>query len=228
MTITARQGSGHSDDFLSRHDAVMTFASLLVGSYAGNSIAQITPPQCPSSPACTKVITFYNNSTTRIYPVIQAGIQNPDPWLQAVFDDNKNSYAETHLSRVYINPVSGIPPGDSVSVTVPWWSQLENNADKYIDWWNGGRIYVFDDAAALTQVYMGETSRLSPSLTAGGISCTACEQPLTIYSDTGAYLPTVPFQLLEYTFADVSSPANAVPFIIDLHVGYNISYLDQV
>jgi hypothetical protein len=26
----------------------------------------------------------------------------------------------------------------------------------------------------------------------------------------------------------VSTPANAVPFIIDLNVGYNISYLDQV
>jgi hypothetical protein len=29
---------------------------------------------------------------------------------------------------------------------VPWWSQLANNADKYIDWWNGSRIIVFDNA----------------------------------------------------------------------------------
>ncbi len=36
-------------------------------------------------PDCRKVITFYNNFTDHaVFPVIQAGIQNPDPWLQAL------------------------------------------------------------------------------------------------------------------------------------------------
>ena len=60
------------------------------------------------------------------------------------------------------------------------------------------------------------------------VSCPACEQPLIIYSSTAAYPPNVPFQLLEYTFADVGTPDNGTPFVIDLNVGYNISYLDQI
>jgi hypothetical protein len=69
--------------------------------------------------------------------------------------------------------------------------------------------------------------KLSPlTITLNGISCAGCEQPLTVYSDTLAYEPTIPFQLLEYTFADVDTGGK--PFVIDLNVGYNISYLDQV
>jgi hypothetical protein len=133
---------------------VLTFLFLLVVGYAGNANAAnpIPPPQCnPLTSACTKVITFYNNGEIPIYPVIQAGIQNPDPWLQAAFGDNSKTYAETHYSRVYINPIGGIPKKSSLSVTVPWWSQLANNPDPYIDWWNGSRIIIFDNAAALTQ-----------------------------------------------------------------------------
>src|SRR5262249_60239588 len=72
-----------------------------------------TPPVCPSKD-CSKVITFYNNTPTAIFPVIQAGIQNPDPWLQALFNDDTKTYAETHYSRAYINPVNGIPPGGHI------------------------------------------------------------------------------------------------------------------
>ena len=87
---------------------------LLVAGYAGGHAQQTT--QCPTIPAaCTKVVMFYNNGPTAIYPVIQAGIQNPDPWLQALLHDIRNPYAETHYSRVYINPVHGILSGGSVS-----------------------------------------------------------------------------------------------------------------
>ena len=96
---------------------VASFLLMLVG-LAGTADAQIQPPVCPSK-ECSKVITFYNNTPTAIFPVIQAGIQNPHPWLQALFNDDAKTYAETHYSRVYINPVNGIPPGGHVSVTVP-------------------------------------------------------------------------------------------------------------
>src|SRR5277367_845617 len=68
-----------------------------------------------------------------------SSIQSPDPWLQALFNDDSNTYAETHLTRLYIDPGNGIPPGGSVSVSVPWYSALTGDPDKYVDWWNGGR-----------------------------------------------------------------------------------------
>src|SRR5262245_22966525 len=116
---------------------------LMVVGLARTANAQIAPPVCPSK-ECSKVITFYNNTPTAIFPVIQAGIQNPDPWLQALFNDDTQPYAETHYSRVYINPVNGIPPGGHISVRVPWYSKLTDDDDQYIDWYNGCRIYIFD------------------------------------------------------------------------------------
>ena len=68
---------------------VASFLLMLVG-LAGTADAQITPPVCPSK-ECSKVITFYNNTPTAIFPVIQAGIQNPDPWLQALFNDDSKT-----------------------------------------------------------------------------------------------------------------------------------------
>src|SRR5262249_13482823 len=137
--------------------------------------AQIPPPVCPSKD-CSKVITFYNNTPTAIFPVIQAGIQNPDPWLQALFNDNTKTYAETHYSRAYINPVNGIPPGGHVSVTVPWYSQLSQDVDQFIDWYNGGRIYIFDSAAALSTAHKADKdSPLSLTSSSPVVSCEACE-----------------------------------------------------
>jgi hypothetical protein len=60
---------------------VASFLLMLVG-LAATADAQIPPPVCPSK-ECSKVISFYNNTPTAIFPVIQAGFQNPDPWLQA-------------------------------------------------------------------------------------------------------------------------------------------------
>ena len=218
---------------LRRAAGIVTFLFLMAIGYAADVNAQtrIPPPQCvPITSACTKVVTFYNNGPEPIYPVIQAGIQNPDPWLQALFNNDNSTYAETHLSRLYIDPANGIPAGGSVSVSVPWYSALTADPDKYVDWWNGGRIIIFDNKAALTQVYQRDLAHLlSTTATSPAFSCAACEpRTLAIYSDTEAYPSDIPFQLLEYTFADVITPAQAIPYIVDLNVGYNISYLDQV
>ena len=208
----------------------MRFATffLLLAGLAGTASSQIPPPTCPS-PACQKVITFYNNTSTPIFVAIQAGIQNPDPWLQALFNDNTQPYAETHYSRVYVNPLNGIPAKGHVSVTVPWYSKLTNDTDTYIDWYNGCRIIFFDSAQAVSKAH--DADRNSPlSVTPGSpvVSCPTCEQPLTIYKDTLAFPTNIPFQLMEYTFADVATPDGGKPYIIDLNVGYNVSYLDQI
>jgi hypothetical protein len=216
--------------FPSNDGLLSLLASILVMlvDLAGTAAAQIPPPVCPSK-ECSKVITFYNNTPAAIFPVVQAGFQNPDPWLQALFNDNTKTYAETHYSRVYINPINGIPPGGRVSVTVPWYSELTNDDDQYIDWYNGGRIIIFDSAAALSAAHEADNdSPLSLTPESPTVSCDVCEQPLTIYKDKLAYPPSIPFQLVEYTFADVGTPADGKPFIIDLNVGYNVSYLDQI
>src|SRR6266446_2237141 len=202
----------------------------------GTANAQIPPPVCPG-PDCSKVITFYNNSTDHaLFPVIQAGIQNPDEWLQALFNDNSKSYAETHYSRVYVNPVNGIPPGEHVSVTVPWYSKLTNDTDQYADWYNGCRIVLFDTKRALDMA-TNECDPERPDLCskplhfAGDsppISCKGCSE-LTFHKAGLAYDPKYPFQLVEYTFATVETPPRpAKPYIASLNVGYNTSYLDQI
>ena len=81
------------------------------------SAAPIPPPTCPG-PECEKKITIFNNTNGTIWVAIQAGFQNPDPWLQALFANNQQSYAETHLSRVLPrrNPAPRIYKGDGSMV----------------------------------------------------------------------------------------------------------------
>jgi hypothetical protein len=74
------------------------------------SATAIPPPRCPG-PECQKKITIFNNTNGTIWVAIQAGFQNPDPWLQALFGNIQQSYAETHLSRVYPTYPGGIPTG---------------------------------------------------------------------------------------------------------------------
>lgn len=221
---------------LLRNCNIATFFLLLAGLAGSANAQQIPPPPCPSKD-CSKVVTFYNNTSGPIFAVIQAGVQSPDPWLQALFNDNTQTYAETHYSRVYVNPTNGIPPnGGHVSVTVPWYSKLQNDTDQYADWFNGGRIYIFDSAQALSKAH--DADRNTPlTVTADSpvFTCDTCEQPLTIYKDvsatggkTQAFPTTIPFQLMEYTFFDIATPKDAKPYILDSNVGYNVSYLDQI
>jgi hypothetical protein len=222
---------------LPKHAGLFATFFLLLGSLVGTANAQrIPPPPCPSKD-CSKVVTFYNNTSDPVFAVIQAGVQSPDPWLQALFNDNTQTYAETHYSRVYINPLHGIPaavhgiPGH-VSVTVPWYSKLLNDPghDTYADWYKAGRIVLFDSVEALnaaTNQHPHPPLQFDPH--APVVSCNDCEQPLTFYSDTLAYDPLYPFQLLEYTFATVESLGpGRPPNISSLNIGYNISYLDQI
>jgi hypothetical protein len=185
------------------------------------------PAQCPAQ--CYKKVHIYNNTSGPIWIAFQAGIQNPDPWLQAAFADASQSYGETHYSRVYVNLDNGIPKQSSVTVTVPWFSKLLNDTDQYADWWNGGRMIVFDNKDAVTKAHsqdQGNTLTTDPaSLT---FSCDTCTQPVNVlFSDTKAYADGIPFQLLEHTFANVKTTVSP-PEIINFYVGYNISYLDQV
>ena len=70
-----------------------------------------------------KKITIFNNTNGTIWVAIQAGFQNPDPWLQALFAIIKNlSRKPTFPECIPITPAD-IPVGGHLRVTVPWdWS----------------------------------------------------------------------------------------------------------
>lgn len=94
------------------------------------------------------------------YPVLTTGVRTPnDIWLQAFFkvplnDIGTKRYASKKNYRLYINPAdAGIPPGGSVVLKLPLYTQLVANPDptqpdQYIDWWNGTTIllYLSDEA----------------------------------------------------------------------------------
>ena len=198
----------------------------------------VPPPTCPG-PDCQKKITIFNNTAGPIWVAIQTAFQNPDPWLQAVFNDSNNTYQETHYSRVYPNYPGGIPAGGYIRVTVPWFSHLvtdppnpPNHKDEYADWFNGGRIAIFDSFAAVELAHdQDRNNRLSVRPDSPLFCCENCatDSPLSIYSDTQAYHDErFPFQLAEYTFVNVKSPPGGTPYIIDLNVGYDTSDVDQL
>ena len=98
---------------------------------------------------------------------------NPDLWMQAIFVQSgnfpnfaqKNPYppfATTLVYRAYIDitnqdNTTGLQRDQSVTITVPFWTQLQEvtdndigvNTDQFIDWWNATRIYLFEGATAL-------------------------------------------------------------------------------
>jgi hypothetical protein len=104
----------------------------------------------------TKTITFHNNSPDHtLYPVIQAPIMNGanvrDLWLQAQFqvpDVRTQIFNTTLLYRIFVNRDAGVPPNSSVTLTIPFYTQLLPATaanlgkvdDQYIDWWNAMRV----------------------------------------------------------------------------------------
>jgi len=227
----------------------------------------------PSSPAgCTKEIRIYNNfpkdpsdaDAGKIYVLLQGSLQQGHPslgdcpvlpmlkgggdvWLQRALNDTTNCHQVTNNYYAYINPTSGIKPGEFVSVNVPWWSRgAPGEPDKYVDWWNGARVYIFDDKTALDDSYM--INQQTPAkLVTPGITCKgntvdgqsdSCQSgELGIFrvapDSMGNYNPQSPAQLNEFTFADIGpqfpSNPNEPPFNPNsLNQNYNVSAVDQL
>ena len=213
--------------FRDKTKLVAALSCLLFLGITPKAAAQRIEPQCPTD--CYKRVHIYNNTDGPIWFVIQAGFQNPDPWLQALLN---TPIAETHYSRVYINLNNGIRPGESVTVELPWYSKLVDDPaqDQYADWWNGGRFVIFDNKDVVTAAYNADKANgqlsTDPSLLVLRCITSNCEQPVpTLLSSKSAF--ELPAQLLEYTFADVGTSVSP-PYVIDLNVGYNVSYLDQI
>jgi hypothetical protein len=217
---------------------------LLVLGFAGNAAA-VVPNQSPEK----KIVIFNNSSSERVfYPMLATPIRalipkpNPDLWMQAVFVQSgnfptlaqKNPYPPfptTLVYRAYIgitnkDNTTGLLPDQSVTITVPFWTQLQEvtdndigaNTDQFIDWWNAARIYLFEGATALhaAQITDGTTldgKQHSPTpiapldgakaptcVASGGATCTVTLLSYTIDPPFG-----IPLQLQEYTFASTAT-----------------------
>jgi hypothetical protein len=237
--------------FLVLAAAVLTAASLLPP-FARAQVEDCVSPSPRTVPV--KIVKIKNNSGVPIYVVLETAKQDlldenkrqHDRWLQAEFQPTKGTYASTYLYRAYVNPQNGIPDRASVSVTVPFYTQLElkpcpNKPDQYINWWRALRIYVYDDRGAINHAYETDTkmanavpiSKFAPNA-APVPTCQACFAPLVVYriltggDKHGVSLPsTDPSQLLEFTFATVTPFPQ--PLKIDYgFVDYDISSVDQV
>lgn len=182
-----------------------------------------------------KTLVIYNNSSETIYPVLETSMTGVDLWLQAYFattNTQRDLYPHTEFYRVYINSLEGIKPRCSLEVTVPFYSQLAADPspslnDQYINWWNGARIYLYDDLTALKRIYDQDQSHVVSPLTPGP-SCASpsCKSLKILRSKAGLPLND-PYQLVEYTFANVN--IQTVPYQISLgDVDYDISYVDHV
>ena len=223
---------------------------LLFIMFLGSAAAQTVP---------TKTISFYNNSDTQtIYPVIQApimkGLHTPvhDLWMQALFnvqDVETQIFNTTLLYRIYVNRTAGIAPHHSVTLTIPFYTQLlpvnesdlGKRDDQFIDWWNAMRTSVFDGQAAANAAFnysVDPKGQVIPPIAVNPVagttlpSCAAeskdCE-PLVIKAYVNGFPTSVPAQLVEYTFAAAQGPPlNPVLSINTNTVNFNISAVDKV
>jgi hypothetical protein len=230
--------------------------ALGVLTWAGSARAQLapTPP--------TKTIKIYNNSAHVMYAALQApirfGADVYDLWMQAqlgvtVAEYKVRPFQTTKLYRVWINHDSGgIPAGGSVTLTVPFYTQLQpwtqaNSGqvnDQFIDWWNAMRVYIFDGKDAADAAYNYSQDNPPP-----GVPVRPVLPPYPITPMTGTAVPTcgtgctldfrsyyvgfpngVPGQLVEYTFAAAEGPpTHPAGFDINLEtVNYNISAVDSI
>src|SRR5215510_14538620 len=256
--------------------AIIFFFLLFFLSFAGNAFSCEPEDQFP----CKKLRIYNNHpvdptnpaNERRIYAFVQSfkqkGGVHADLWLQAYFkitdwDSNfisPRKFETTRLRRGYIEIGNdeGIAPGQWVEITIPFYTKLlpvtEDDRgkipDRYIDWWNSGRVYLFDSQAAYHSVKV--TNDPNPTTPGGGLppppvkylanarvpSCTSSDGKkcsVTLFENAIEPLAGIPFQLQEYTLASAEGPPlnTTLPgptrTKIDLsYVNYNVSSLDSV
>lgn len=203
-----------------------------------------------------KQIKIINNSNVPIYPVLSSSASGLDEWLQAEMKVQKGEegikkYPHKLVYRVYVNWPEGIPANQQVTLEVPFYSELVTNPnptdfEQYINWWNGGRIAIYDKKQTLSNEHqadvkggqfenlkIGVVTPQTPALQCAEVENNACKaDALTVYSSGSLLTDEAPNQLTEYTFAGSSingeeGKSNARNLAYQ-DVGYNISYVDHL
>src|SRR5277367_5986969 len=216
--------------------ALLTACSAVAIFAASGSAMAASPPNCPTQIGTgpgfipLQTIKIFNDSAQQIYAELEVGKPNPDLWIQDICNvpdaekDKLYPYPTTVTNRLYINGLTGIPPGGSVTITLPLYTQLAatvvpTSNDQYAEWWQGQNMQIFalprgSGAPKAFQNYFNGTAPTrpagsqmamvfnasnptKPTCTAGGTldSCT-----LSFFTDTAGTLPKfAPSQLVEAT-----------------------------
>ncbi len=220
---------------------------------AGSALADT--PVCDTTNPC-KTIRIANNTGGPIWAIIFTGPKEPmDDWLMAQFKVARNNlittYKNTKNNTIYVPTnddgtldESGIANGQYVEVTVPFYSQLATCApnstceNAYSDWWNGGRVLIYDNLAEMQANYATDKGSSVTPLSPGPCIKKStnnvlgpCKSPLLL-RPLADPVNINHMQLHEYSFgaANPAPPTNtAVQFVINTQLaGYNISSVDSV
>ncbi len=170
-----------------------------------------------------KTITIQNNSDDTIYPVLATSKNAVNEWVQGCFRVSDKLYPTDRVYKLYVNEGKGIPKNSSVEITLPLYSELAK--ERYITWWNGGRVVLANNNIRLRDE--PDEKIAAPA----GVVCkgenTACE--LSTYASDVQFPENIHAQLSEYTFGDSIIPTGQQTRLLKPdNVGYNISYVDHV
>lgn len=218
-------------------DLVRSVASRAAKLFLLSVVAVIVLPTAAGA-IPTKLLKIYNNTNKPLYAVIEIGKHDPlDEWMQGYFgvrNVKRDVFRSTKVYRIYVNPHKGIKSGASAVIKIPFWSALVDNPDptkdnQYIDWWNGARVYVYDVSDNLIKNYDQDSANpVEPTSAAPACKQGSVCEPLDIFSSDGGLPAADPFQLTEYTFADVVTGLGAPYEVKYDRVDYDLSYVDQV
>jgi hypothetical protein len=209
--------------------------SLAMFFYAGALNSQTEDSENPKE-IPHKYLTLFNNMDQTMYIIIQSSQNSVDEWLQGYFKVTKNRlpaepFPHKKLYRVYVNGTEGIPPSSSVKINLPFFSKLVPNPspsapDQYVNWWNGVRIYVYDNHEDFLKAYNEDKENVVTPSSAGP----SCEEgscpPMPLYSGHVGLTEQAHSQLAEYTFSNVVKGPKAYSIDYDF-VDYDISYVDH-
>jgi hypothetical protein len=200
-------------------------------------------------------VKIYNNSTGyNIYPVLFAGAPSvTDTWIQACFQLTDaqlkdNPYPRASQYRMYINCCgsgeNGIPPGGSVTITLPLYSPLVDSIDpkqsgQLIDWWQGGGINFYRAEAtdtkpptALQQHWNADQNGNAITPTNNPPTCDGCN--LHFFKAPVSIPNNDPQQLTEHTLGaqpinpDHTKPGQPARLWVPDNVDYDVSYVNYV
>jgi hypothetical protein len=228
--------------------ASLRLLTLVLLAHLGCASAAIAAPSCLDFSTTPFTIKIYNNSPNyNIFPVVVTPTNGPDEWLQGGFqvataDIATRTYGHDFTYRFYIKPGVGVAQGQPVTLLLPLCTQLVGNPgdgstkDEWIDWWNGLRILIYANPdtnskqppAALSADLAADQINGPITLFTSGPACTAGCGDLhrPVYKSKVTLPPNDPYQLTEYTLADVIKGSNNWSLNI-ANVDYDISYVDE-